>query len=201
MKGIYFVTDVVQQTFTSLHVQDVIHQKLVGECTSRCTQTEFDQENRSFDENRLDNASSNHFIQNPYKIDRDRKLKPIIAFHTRLENYNKIRNRIFNATIDKKTNRSAKRMRKYWSGIKRKQKDIIDTIFEKENDLRPYAEVILFNEIVNGLLDTGAAISCIGGSLAGSFLDSGKFFKPIDTKVSTADGNPQHVAQWGLLQK
>lgn len=72
-------------------------------------------------------------------------------------------------------------------------RNIVSSIFEKENDLRPYADVTIFGESVSGLLDTGASISCIGGSFAAKFLDSNHPYKKLNSKVHTADGKPQNI--------
>ncbi|KAH8340311.1 hypothetical protein KR074_000319, partial [Drosophila pseudoananassae] len=63
----------------------------------------------------------------------------------------------------------------------------------KTSDKRPFAEVRLLGEIVLGLLETGAAVSCIGGSFAEKFIKSKADFKRKGTTVSTADGQRQQV--------
>ncbi|XP_044571939.1 uncharacterized protein LOC123257320 [Drosophila ananassae] len=63
----------------------------------------------------------------------------------------------------------------------------------KTSDKRPFAEVRLLGEEVLGLLDTCAAVSCIGRSFARKIIRSGADFKRKGTIVSTADGQRQQV--------
>lgn len=84
--------------------------------------------------------------------------------------------------------RSTNRLRSYWQSLKK-----IEAIRYKNSDNRPFAEVYLFGERVLGLLDTGAAVSCIGGRLAANFIRSGAKFKRKGTLVNTADGQRQQV--------
>ncbi|KAH8351780.1 hypothetical protein KR084_012893, partial [Drosophila pseudotakahashii] len=58
---------------------------------------------------------------------------------------------------------------------------------------RPFVAVQLMEQLVKGLLDSGAAVSCLGGNLAQEFLQSSINFKKIAANVSTADGNKQEI--------
>jgi len=77
--------------------------------------------------------------------------------------------------------RHTKRIRYYWKSVKK-----INTIRFKGNDKRPYAEVQLLDRIIIGLLETGAAISVVGGNLAKQIIQSKHPFKPVDTAACTA---------------
>ncbi|KAH8350808.1 hypothetical protein KR084_007984, partial [Drosophila pseudotakahashii] len=60
-------------------------------------------------------------------------------------------------------------------------------------DPRPFVAVQMMEQLVKGLLDSGAAVSCLGGNLAQEFLKSSTNFKKIAANVSTADGNKQEI--------
>nr|XP_041630567.1 uncharacterized protein K02A2.6-like [Drosophila kikkawai] len=60
-------------------------------------------------------------------------------------------------------------------------------------DKRPYAKVRILDRIVTGLLDTGAAVSVIGGSLAQQIIRNRVPFKRGIFSISTADGKKQEV--------
>jgi len=79
-------------------------------------------------------------------------------------------------------------MRSYFKSVK-----TINTIRFKGNDKRPYAEVQLLDRIIIGLLDTGAAISVVGGNLEKQIIQSKHPFKPVATAACTADGKRQEV--------
>ncbi|XP_030385488.1 uncharacterized protein LOC115632467 isoform X1 [Scaptodrosophila lebanonensis] len=88
----------------------------------------------------------------------------------------------------KSVSRNAKRMRAYWQSAK-----TINAIRYKNNDKRPYAEVRMLDRIVLGLMDTGAAISCVGGRLAEQLIRSRFNFKRIISSACTADGKKQEI--------
>lgn len=117
--------------------------------------------------------------------------RPIIPFHVRLSNYNKIRERIFNE--DPKITRSNARMRNFWKNVKLFRKNFNISILERPGDVRPYAEVRLLGKSMMGLLDTGASVTCLGSQAAIDFLSSQTPYKKLNTKVNTADGKPQNI--------
>lgn len=118
-------------------------------------------------------------------------LKP---FHIRLAEYNARRAEIFNEpTSTVKQARSARRMKNFWNHVKHVRCGLLSTIYDKPNDIRPYADVQLFGETLVGLLDTGASVSCLGAQAAGNFLDSPRDFRKIKSIIRTADGKSQDV--------
>lgn len=118
-------------------------------------------------------------------------LKP---FHVRLSEYNSKRNEIFNEPIPSlRQKRSAERIRTFWNSVNHTRRGLLSTIFDKPNDVRPYAEVKIFDRNMVGLLDTGASVSCLGSETARAFLDSDHKFKKIRSTVRTADGKKQDV--------
>ncbi|KAH8338661.1 hypothetical protein KR074_012449, partial [Drosophila pseudoananassae] len=82
---------------------------------------------------------------------------------------------------------------KFKGQCKKQSLYLIEAIRYKEADKRPFAEVYLLGEKVLGLLDMGAAISCLGGRLAERFIQSGAEFKRKGSCVRTADGQRQQV--------
>jgi len=84
--------------------------------------------------------------------------------------------------------RHTNRMRSYWKSVR-----TINTIRFQGNDKQLYAEVQLLDWIIIGLLDTGAAISEVGGNLAKQIIQSKHSFKQVATAACTSDGKRQEV--------
>ncbi|XP_052857197.1 uncharacterized protein LOC128265316 [Drosophila gunungcola] len=93
-----------------------------------------------------------------------------------------------NPVCPKKRSRNASRIRAFWSAAK-----TINAIRYKKYDKRPYAEVRVLDQVVLGLLDTGAAMSALGGKLAEQVVLSRIPFKRVATVASTADGKRQEI--------
>ncbi|KAH8320323.1 hypothetical protein KR067_013070, partial [Drosophila pandora] len=60
-------------------------------------------------------------------------------------------------------------------------------------DTRPYAIVRVLDREVKGLMDTGAAMSCIGGRFAKEILGNGMPVRRVFSNVSTADCSKQNI--------
>ncbi|KAH8357349.1 hypothetical protein KR084_007570, partial [Drosophila pseudotakahashii] len=90
-------------------------------------------------------------------------------------------------------NRSQKRLSDFRIQCKQEKQAILESIVNSTKDWRPYAEVDLLGKQVRGLMDTGASISCIGGSLAANIVKDTSKYKHIHASVSTADGNQQAI--------
>ncbi|KAH8345415.1 hypothetical protein KR084_007317, partial [Drosophila pseudotakahashii] len=86
-------------------------------------------------------------------------------------------------------------MKTFWSEMKQLQSHIkeINALEDPKADPRPFVAVQLMEQLVKGLLDSGAAVSCLGGNLAQEFLPNSINFKKIAANVSTADGNKQEI--------
>lgn len=84
--------------------------------------------------------------------------------------------------------RNDKRIHSYWQTTK-----AINEIRNKAGDKRPYAEVKLLGRKMLGLLDTGAAMSCIGGRLAKEVVLNNFKINRIFGNASTADGIKQPI--------
>lgn len=93
------------------------------------------------------------------------------------------------------TTRSAIRIKSFYKRAKQCQQAFkhICSIPFSTTDPRPFLPIRLLNRTVYGLLDSGASISCIGGSLAVEVLKGDVAYKPIKAKGSTADGSAKHI--------
>jgi len=123
-------------------------------------------------------------------LEKELELKPnfynIIPYKDRVENYRKIRESIFNTKNVRvvKNKRSKKRMKKFWEKVRKERRKLIQTVSARSNkkqDIRPYAEVLIKDERLYGLLDSGAEVS------------NEKELKSIASKRKTADGRNQTV--------
>lgn len=61
------------------------------------------------------------------------------------------------------------------------------------HDVRPHVNITIQNLIFSGLLDSGASVSCFGGSLFNFFISLGFTLDGLDSYVTTADGKRQSV--------
>ncbi|KNE88882.1 hypothetical protein PSTG_17672, partial [Puccinia striiformis f. sp. tritici PST-78] len=98
-----------------------------------------------------------------------------------------------NLNNPKLPSRSSSRINSFWKKVRQARVNLLSALFDKPNDIRPYANVKLFGKNVLGLLDTGASISCIGSKLASDFIFENNSFKKIHSVVKTADGISQKV--------
>jgi len=120
-------------------------------------------------------------------------LKHVVPFEQRLANYKIKRAEIFKKPSKRKS-RNAKRLNSYWKTMKfnsRSVHKIIASLDRKSDDIRPYANVEILNRKMLGLLDSGAAVSCIGNDLANAV--PSHLIKKSKVAISTADGNQQLV--------
>ena len=103
-------------------------------------------------------------------------LFPLKPYHERLLNYNAVRAKIFsesnnsptseNSIFSKPPKRNSRRFREFKSRGRKFKLEVTQSIcaFESsEADLRLFASVQLLDKTWNGLLDSGATISCISG--------------------------------------
>lgn len=120
-----------------------------------------------------------------------------MPYEDRIKNYIKIRDRIFKdkSIISRKTVRSRNRLKTFWAKVRNYRKSIrsvIATISKKHGDSRPYGEVSILGKKWLGLLDSGAAVSCLGADLADSIIKQ-KQLKMYPMHLQTADGRSQAV--------
>lgn len=95
--------------------------------------------------------------------------------------------------IMSKTGKIAKRARQRFKLRKLQRHAIAASILDTPNDIRPYAEIKIFNENKIGLLDSGASISILGkGSL--DLLNTFSIkYTPYNSTIKTASGEPQAI--------
>lgn len=60
-------------------------------------------------------------------------------------------------------------------------------------DVRPHINIKIKNLVFSGLLDSGASVSCFGGSVYNFFLSLGFKLNKLDSYVTTADGKRQDI--------
>lgn len=91
--------------------------------------------------------------------------------------------------------RSASRIKYFYDKVRKCRSAInhICTIIATSKDPRPFLPIRLLNRTVDGLLDSGASISCIGGTLASEVIREKIPFRPIKANAATADGNSQLI--------
>ena len=124
------------------------------------------------------------------------RLYPIRPYHERLRDYLLAKDRIFgtnNGQSRKLPKRSTKRIRNFWKSIRHTKRLLVSAIVNRQTDGRFYADVsfLSFNE--QGLLDTGANISCVGSTLATEDWTRFPQFRRITSHVKTADGRSHSV--------
>lgn len=122
-------------------------------------------------------------------------LKPFIPYHERLNNYLKVRERIFsdfsNTPRRHKSKRATKRLRRFWKNIIATKKKLISSII-LGNDRRMYTDITLFDKNFMALLDSGANISCVGNEAAKYILENHSVIK-CKGNIKTADGTYNSV--------
>lgn len=83
------------------------------------------------------------------------------------------------------------KLRKKDKGRKLTRKALMATIIRDIGDRRPYAEVLVGDVLMRGLLDSGASVSCLGGPAIGRVALQSVL--EIDEQLRTADGKGQAV--------
>jgi len=89
---------------------------------------------------------------------------------------------------------SSKRIKEFWKNVRECKLGVayLSSLIERPKDARPFLPIRLLNRTVYGLLDSGAAISCVGGQLACEVLDKYDY-KTITANAATADGRSQQI--------
>lgn len=115
------------------------------------------------------------------------------SFHDKWKSYHEKRERIFNETSELKNKGHISpriiRTRERHKELRIQHRQVESVSLAEEidgNDSRPFAEVEMFGEMVNGLLDSGASVTVLGaGSL--QFLEKHKInFDNFQSSVKTA---------------
>lgn len=83
----------------------------------------------------------------------------------------------------------------YWRNRKKIIKEISSASFPIEscvgNDPRPYATIKIFDQQIQGLLDSGASVSCLGSGCQHFLASLNRDYCKIQLCVWAADGSPQ----------
>lgn len=117
-------------------------------------------------------------------------------FYTKLLKYNDAKSRIFNCNekSEKKKIRLVKCRIRY-KNRKILNRNIAESSIDSNTDLRPYADVTICGNVLKGLLDSGAQISCLGRNCI-NFVKNNEIpysCFPISKHVRTASGEPQEI--------
>lgn len=71
---------------------------------------------------------------------------------------------------NRKASRSVLRRRRYIRMHRNERSNLLSAIVDNPFDIRPYAEITILGNKYSRLLDTGASISCIGGTFANKLI-------------------------------
>lgn len=135
------------------------------------------------------NSSFNNFFENEIT---SKNSKPNLSLHERQIAYYKKRNEIFNGSSFSNSNKILKI--RFKSRQKRKFFKAIDsTLLQDSEDDRGFLSVKIGAEYLNGLVDSGANITCLGnGSI--DFLELNNFeIIPLNASLRTAGGNSKDI--------
>uniref|UniRef100_T1GQ90 SUZ domain-containing protein n=1 Tax=Megaselia scalaris TaxID=36166 RepID=T1GQ90_MEGSC len=127
-----------------------------------------------------------------------RQLSNSLSFHERKLRYEKIREQIFagkdivaNPTVDTPLQvRGVRQRYKDWTTTK---KCISETTFDLPCDTRKFAKVEIGGKQIEGLLDSGASITCLGKDGLTFLKLIGTKIKQIQSSVKTANGSSASI--------
>lgn len=121
-----------------------------------------------------------------------------MSLHDRKLLYGRKRQEIFsqpdiNSVISVAPPDSIRGVRQRYKEWRKLEKCVAETTFDTPCDTRKYANVEIEGKMIEGLLDSGASITCLGkGGL--HFIDSIKSkIKSIHSEVKTANGSPASI--------
>lgn len=124
----------------------------------KATEHEFPTHNQNTQQDKkIPNIYSNKYSN---LTNQTKKLKIIIPYEKRLENYNKVMAEIFNDFISQVSKKVAKARQTYKHRTQEKN-EIASACLEVENDIRPYWNVKINGSEFVGLMDSGASVSCL----------------------------------------
>lgn len=115
----------------------------------------------------------------------------------RKQHYIKTRERIFGSANELKRTISKKilKLRTKFCRKEKTRKLVIESIRKADNgkDPRAYADIVIGNYHIKGLLDTGASINLLGKNCRELVDKIGGYISPIYSLVSTADGKSHRL--------
>lgn len=114
-----------------------------------------------------------------------RVLKPL---HVRKKEYEEARSRIFGVVSNK-----VKRARERYNKRRKLRKEIASTTLYEGEDSRFYTKIHINGEEIEGLLDSGATVSCLGKGCLDLVGKIGLTPQDFFSFVKTADGSPHKI--------
>ncbi|XP_059221494.1 uncharacterized protein LOC131996064 [Stomoxys calcitrans] len=114
-----------------------------------------------------------------------RELKPL---HVRIKEYKEARTRIF-GTVSNKIRKARER---YKARKRLRQHIAAATLYEGE-DTRFYTKISINGQPIEGLLDSGATVSCLGKGCEDFVDKAGLEVSPFVSVIQTADGTPHRI--------
>lgn len=140
----------------------------------------------NLDHNKLKKLAENNSVENPINIITNMNDR----FNEKLDKYIKARQRIFSGNCLSKKVLNA---RNRFKDRKDLRKAIEATEFDKDNDIRPYLDVILFGNKISGLADTGSEVCALGKDAIEFLTDCNVKMTPFHGTVSTADNSRSKI--------
>lgn len=113
--------------------------------------------------------------------------------HKKIELYNIRRKQIGLDEITFPKKSKAIRARIRYKKRRLERKIIASTLLEKQEDIRPYASIILLGKSLKGLLDSGASISVLGNSSMELLKECKGDYLPYNSNVKVASGESQKI--------
>ena len=119
------------------------------------------------------------------------------SFINKWQNYQQVKNKIFgsnnvtNCVAELNTSVHIKNLRERHKRLKKEYRMINKTVLnidEIGSDHRPFTNVVLFDESINGLMDSGASISVLGDNSLEFLQKHHIHMKPLFSVVKTANG-------------
>lgn len=156
----------------------------------------------SLELNSPQNFSPKHILQNPdpFKYASQKlKQQPPKSFEERLRLYNIKRDEIFNESLsicsDVKPTVTFKiyGVRQRFKARKTYLKNMSSTQFDKCEDTRRFATVYICDSPINGLLDSGANITCLGNNAMNFIKENSLTVISFHASVRTANGSPAAI--------
>lgn len=125
----------------------------------------------------LNSEPTVQILQNPDLPKHTSKLTKLIPLEIRQQNYEKVRNEIFNDSVS--LSKNIVQTREVHKDFKRRRQEIQSVILNNydesnDDDNRPSQLVKICYKYLNGLLDSGASISCLGKNTL-KFLEKKQF--------------------------
>lgn len=120
-------------------------------------------------------------------------LNPHLTFQERQDAYYKKRQEIFGSTDPQTSQKKVPKIRQKAKEKRQFYKSIDSTTLNDTGDDRVFLEVKLGNEILTGLVDTGANVTCLGKGCLDFLKRNNLTYTPLEASVKTAGGNLKRI--------